>query len=154
MVVSKTLLDEQTHFIIDDNASTLVFGNPVALMQIAILGNHYCNPCAELHKNCIFSMDTKLAIRYIFTLFRPEYNNINKLLIAAYQQFGEKDAADIYNSWYDGGKADKEKFFENFNLDIENETVLQEFNNHQLWIKSSILSLTPAIIVNGHLLPN
>ncbi|MBQ8734480.1 MAG: hypothetical protein IJY75_00620, partial [Bacteroidaceae bacterium] len=69
-------------------------------------------------------------------------------------QFGEKDATEIYNKWYDGGKAEKEKFFENYNLDIEDEAVLKEFSNHQQWIKSCRLSSTPTTIVNGHLLPN
>ncbi|MBQ8734469.1 MAG: thioredoxin domain-containing protein, partial [Bacteroidaceae bacterium] len=61
---------------------------------------------------------------------------------------------EIYNKWYDGGKAEKEKFFENYNLDIEDEAVLKEFSNHQQWIKSSRLSSTPTTIVNGHMLPN
>lgn len=152
--VFKTLLEEQKHFSIDDKASTLVFGNPDAPMQVTIFGNPYCNPCAELHKKLHIFEGYEIGIRYIFTSFRPEYNNINKYLIAAYQQFGKELAADIYNKWYEGGKAEKEKFFENYNLDIEDESVLKEFSNHQQWIKSSRLSSTPTTIVNGHLLPN
>ena len=152
--VFKTILEEQKHFTIDDKASTLLFGNPDAPMQVTIFGNPYCNPCAELHKKLHIFEGYEIGIRYIFTSFRPEYNNINKYLIAAYQQFGEKDATEIYNKWYDGGKAEKEKFFENYNLDIEDESVLKEFSNHQQWIKSSRLSSTPTTIVNGHLLPN
>lgn len=152
--VFNALLDEQKYFTIDDNASTLLFGNPDAPMQIAIFGNPYCNPCAELHKKLHIFEGYEVGIRYIFTSFRPEYNNINKYLIAAYQQFGAEGAAGIYNKWYDGGKTEKEKFFENYNLDIEDESVLKEFNNHIQWIKSSRLSSTPTTIVNGHLLPN
>ena len=152
--VFKTILEEQKHFTIDDNASTLLFGNPDAPMQITIFGNPYCNPCAELHKKLHIFEGYEVGIRYIFTSFRPEYNNINKYLIATYQQFGKETVADIYNKWYDGGKAEKEKFFENYNLDIEDESVLKEFNNHLQWIKSSRLSSTPTTIVNGHMLPN
>ena len=147
-------MEEQKPFIIDDNASTLLFGNPGAPMQVTIFGNPYCNPCAELHKKLHIFEGYEVGIRYIFTSFRPEYNNINKYLIATYQQFGKETAADIYNKWYDGGKAEKEKFFENYNLDIEDESVLKEFNNHLQWIKSSRLSSTPTTIVNGHMLPN
>ncbi|MBR2606352.1 MAG: thioredoxin domain-containing protein [Bacteroidaceae bacterium] len=152
--VFKLLLEEQKKFIIDDSASTLIFGNPDAPMQVTIFGNPYCNPCAELHKKLHMFEGYEIGIRYIFTSFRPEYNNINKYLIAVYQQLGEEKATDIYNKWYDGGKAEKEKFFENYNLDIENENVLVEFKNHQQWIKNSRLSSTPTIIVNGHLLPS
>lgn len=152
--VFKVLLSEQKYFSIDNTSSTLVFGNPDAPMQVTIFGNPYCNPCAELHKKLHIFEEYEIGIRYIFTSFRSEYNNINKYFIAAYQQLGAEEASNIYNQWYNGGKADKEKFFERYSLDIENETVLQEFDNHRKWIKSSKLSSTPTIIVNGHLLPN
>ncbi|MBR2606648.1 MAG: thioredoxin domain-containing protein [Bacteroidaceae bacterium] len=152
--VFNALLDEQKHFSIDDNASTLVLGNPDAPMQIAIFGNPYCNPCAELHKKLHIFEGYEIGIRYIFTSFRPEYNNINKYLIAAYLQLGKDRAANIYNLWYDGGKAEKEEFFAEYNLDIDNDAVLQEFKTQQEWIKSNRLSSTPTIIVNGHLLPS
>ena len=134
--------------------STLIFGNSSGKWHITVFSNPYCNPCASMHKTIQKLIDNgNFQIQYIFTSFKPEWNIINKYMIAVYQQLGTVKAWEIYTEWYEYGKLKEEGFFDKFNLDLSSENVTKEFERHELWRNSTKLDTTPTILVNGHRLP-
>jgi hypothetical protein len=48
--VFKVLLKKQPYYEVNKSDSQIVFGNPDAGLQITILTNPFCNPCAKMHK--------------------------------------------------------------------------------------------------------
>lgn len=107
-----------------------------------------------MHKTIQKLIDNgNFQIQYIFTSFKPEWNIINKYMIAVYQQLGTVKAWEIYTEWYESGKLKEEGFFDKFNLDLSSENVTKEFERHELWRNSTKLDTTPTILVNGHRLP-
>ncbi|OPZ26831.1 MAG: Peptidase C39 family protein [Bacteroidetes bacterium ADurb.BinA174] len=68
---------------------------------------------------------------------------------------GISDAAKyIYSEWFEKGKFDKERFFKKYPVNIKDVAVVDEFNRHKEWIKTSQLRATPTILVNGFKLPD
>lgn len=146
------LLHEGTEYRASD--STIEFGNNRSNIVITIFSNPYCNPCAAMHERlqALYASGSCL-IRYVFTSFKPEWNIINKSLIAVYQQYGAEKAWDIYTEWYDKGKFLQEHFFDRFHLDMKSEDIEREFQRHEQWKKDTKFSATPTVLVNGYKLP-
>lgn len=134
--------------------SSILFGNEKAKYRVTIFSNPYCNPCAAMHKRLQKLVDAgDFLIQYYFTSFKSEWNNINKLMIAAHQQLGPDKTWEAFNQWYDKGKFKQEAFFKDFLLDPGDAAVNAEFEAHENWRKETGLDATPTVIVNGHLLP-
>lgn len=151
LVFAALLKSEKEHSV---DASSVIFGDTKGNIRITIFSNPYCNPCAAMHKRLQTLVKAKgCQIQYFFTSFKPEWNIINKYMIAAYLQIGPEKAWDIYSQWYDKGKLQKEKFFEPYHLDITTEEVTAEFERHEQWHKKSGFNSTPTILINGHKLP-
>ncbi len=92
-------------------------------------------------------------IQYVFTSFKPEWNDINKYMIALYRKYGAEKAWDVISNWYAEGKVKREKFFEPYHLDITDEKVVAEFESHERWKKETAFNATPTLLVNGRKLP-
>jgi protein-disulfide isomerase len=154
--VFSTLLKQQPYFDAAKENSELIFGNKNATLQISILTNPYCNPCAFMHKRVEkFLKDTNnnVSIQYILSSFREEYDNINRYFIAVYRERGEKEALKIYENWFEKGKLLEEKFFDALHLNINTEEVETEFKKHKLWREKTQINATPTVLVNGCQLP-
>ena len=151
--VFNLLLHEGTEY--KASGSTIEFGNSRSNIAITVFSNPYCNPCAAMHKRlqALYASGSCL-IRYVFTSFLPEWNIINKSLIAVYQQYGAEKAWDIYTEWYDKGKFIQEEFFDPFHLDMKSEDIEREFQRHEQWRKDTKFSATPTVLVNGYKLPH
>ena len=136
------------------SGSSIIFGEYKSTMRVTIFSNPYCSPCAEMHKRLQELLKSGVCqIEYVFTSFSPELNNINKYLIAAYQQLGPQKTWEFYSEWYDKGKIEREKFFNTLGLDIGTDSVRKEFEQHEEWRKQTDLSATPTILVNYHKIP-
>lgn len=136
------------------DASSLIFGNKEKEMCITVFSNPYCNPCALMHKRLQTLMDSgNCRIQYVFTSFKPEWNDINKYMIALYRKYGAEKAWDVISNWYAEGKVKREKFFEPYHLDITDEKVVAEFESHERWKKETAFNATPTLLVNGRKLP-
>lgn len=156
MKMSKKVFDSlqqgEVKYEVDD--SSIRFGNPKSNMIITVFSNPYCNPCAAMHKRlqALYTSNSCL-IQYIFTSFKPEWNEINKYLIAVYQQYGAEKAWEVYTEWYDNGKYSQESFFDKFHLDMNSDDIEREFQRHEQWKRSTKFNATPTILVNGGKLP-
>ena len=132
--------------------SILTFGSVSSQTKITILSNPFCNPCSELHRKLTNLIRHDCYIEYFFTYFDKEKSLANRYIIASYLQMGEDFTWKLLNNWY-SLKHKNLVFFQQFNFDIDNESVLKEFHNHEEWTIQNNLDSTPAILVNSHLLP-
>lgn len=150
------LLKKQPYYEVEDQTTQIKFGNPAAGLQITILSNPHCNPCAKMHKRVEKLLKVhadKLGVRYIFSSFGEKFYDSNFFLTTAYLNHPIEYAQKIYTEWFEQGVTQKEKFFGRFPQDIENNKVQEEFKNHQDWIAKTKLRATPTILINGYLLP-
>ena len=84
--VFTTLLKQQPFYETDNCDSVIRFGNPNSKLQIVVLSNPYCNPCARMHKRIealLFQVNNDISIRYILSAFNENLNSTNKYLISA-----------------------------------------------------------------------
>lgn len=151
--VFETLLSAGTNYPVD--GSSIFFGNRQAKLCVTVFSNPYCNPCAAMHRRLERVVSAGgCRLQYVFTAFRPEWNTINKNLIAVYQQFGAEKAWKVYTEWYDRGKIKEEAFFKPYRLNAATEEVDREFKSHEQWRATTGFSSTPTLLVNGHKLPD
>ncbi len=132
-----------------ESGSGLVFGNPKASVELTVFSNPYCSPCAVMHERLKDIPGEKVKVRYILTYFNEEFSQVNRNIIAAFQQLGEEVTWDILNQWYQKGTALGKDFFEKYKLNIETSDVLAEFHKQQTWAKNNVLPGTPTVLING-----
>ena len=163
----KTLLMQQPQYEVSRADSQILFGNPEARLQIIILTNPFCNPCAKMHKRVEKILkDTKreISIQYILSSFNADLEFANKYLIAAYFKNSHcvlnsildhpQSPEQIFTDWFEKGKPLKEAFFREMQLDMTNPEIEAEFQKHEAWKAKTRLHATPTILVNGYKLPD
>ena len=119
-----------------------------------------------------------VCIQYIFFAFNESLEYANKYMIAAYFEnlplpppkgdnspnLSEREPVplrrgrgevvwQLYTDWFERGKALKEAFFENLQLDMTNPAIEAEFQKHEAWKEKTQLRATPTILLNGFKLP-
>lgn len=154
--VFKALLEKQPYYPIDTKKSSILFGNPDALLRISILTNPHCEPCARMHtrvETLLQKMGDKMCVQYIFSAFNDDLLKSNRFLIAAYQNESRAKAEEIYHRWYEKEKHHADTFIQRLGYDITSDSVTEELNQHTQWKETNKLSVTPTILVNGYLLP-
>lgn len=132
-----------------ENCSCMVFGNPLALRNITVFSNPYCNPCAKMHDRIKDLPNDNVSITYVMTFFSEKLSDINRLFIAAYLQLGADVTWNLLTEWYSTGKSQGANFFKPFNLNINNERVVKEFSKQLCWRENKPFHGTPTILVNG-----
>lgn len=133
-----------------ENCTSLTFGNPDAPRHITIFSNPYCGPCGMMHGRIKDFPGNNICISYVMSYFSDELSEVNRHIIAAYQQLGPEKTWDILTEWYEGGINQGISFFDRFNLDAKTCDVISEFNKHDKWRSDDRLFGTPTVIYNGH----
>ena len=80
------LLKQQPFYEIKHSDSIIRFGNPDSSLQLTVLTNPYCNPCAMMHKRIeklLQKTNNNIGVQYILSSFDESLNDTNKYLIAA-----------------------------------------------------------------------
>ena len=152
--VFAALLKKQPFYDTDCD-SIIRFGNPNSPLQLTILTNPYCNPCSRMHKRIdglLHKMGNNIGVQYFLSSFREELNITNNYLIAMCLK-NEKAAIKIFNDWFEKGKALRDEYFKDMNLDMDNPEIEMEFQKHESWRKRSQIRATPTVLVNGYQLP-
>jgi len=155
--IFKTLLTQQEQYEVSHTDSQILFGNPDASLQITILTNPFCNPCAKMHKRVeqlLLDTNGSVCVQYIFSAFNADLAFASKYLIAVYLEKGSTVAMQALNEWFEKGKQLKEAFFENMQLDMANPEIETEFQKHNAWKEKTQIRATPTILVNGYKLPD
>lgn len=152
--VFRFLLKRQPHYDVSDEDAALCFGNRDSSLQVTVLSNPHCNPCALMHarlRKLLSRACGDICVQYILSYF----SNIesNKVLIAAYVHNDRKTAEAIYDDWFDKGRVRPKKFMQDNGLDINGPAVEDIFARHEHWRRKTDLHATPTVLVNGYLLP-
>ncbi|MDE5647856.1 MAG: thioredoxin domain-containing protein [Muribaculaceae bacterium] len=132
-----------------DECSGLMFGNPDAERRITVFSNPYCGPCAMMHERIKDMPAEDCCVQYVLTYFSDDLSDVNRYIIAAYQQLGPKRAWKIMTEWYAGDKSRSTDFFKNYELDINTSDVSAEFDKHLQWRDGKPLAGTPTVLMNG-----
>jgi protein-disulfide isomerase len=154
--VFKAILNKQPYYEVSKSDSQILFGNPDAALQITILTNPYCNPCAGMHKRVeeiLKDTNNTICVQYIFSSFDKSLDFANKYLIAACMEKNQSDFRQIIGDWFEKGKPLGEEFFKKLSLDVNNPAVESEFQKHEVWREKTKLRATPTVLVNGYQLP-
>ena len=59
----------------------------------------------------------------------------------------------ILSDWFEKGRTQKEDYFKDMGLDMENPEIEAEFERHTAWKEKTQLRGTPTVLVNGYQLP-
>jgi len=160
--VFKALLKQQPFYKTSDSDSIIRFGNPDSSLRLTILSNPYCNPCSRMHKRIerlLQKMNNNIAVQYILSSFDESLESTNKYLIAACLQsrchcgLDSQSHGQIFTDWFEKGKALRDDYFKDKNLDMDNPEIETEFQKHEAWRKKTQLRATPTVLVNGYQLP-
>ena len=84
--VFAALLKQQPYHETNDCHSVIRFGNPDSKLQVTVLSNPYCNPCAKMHKRIeelLKKVNNGISVQYILSSFGEKLKSTNKLIIAA-----------------------------------------------------------------------
>jgi hypothetical protein len=134
----------------------ILFGNSGAKLNITILSNPYCNPCARMHKRMerlLKDTNNQVCIEYVLSSFTDELESTNKFLIAAALQKDKAEMMKIFSNWFENGKLQRDEFFKDWGLDMSRPEIEAIFQKHKKWKEETKLTATPAILVNGYKLP-
>ncbi len=153
-----SILKKQPKYKTGKDLSVLTWGKKEAGIQVTILTNPHCPPCAAMHKRIDKILEKaadKVCVRYVFSSYSEEYDISAVFLIAVFMsdKLSEQQKKDIYNEWFDNGKRDKEKFFKKYNLEMDFPEAEKEFEKHKIWKFKNELFSTPTILINGYELP-
>ena len=150
------LLKKQPFYKTDDCDSVIRFGNPNSKLRITVLSNPYCNPCSKMHKKIdelLKRVNNGISVQYILSSFNENLNSTNKYLIAACLADKNGSAMQIFNDWFEKGKALRDDFFKGLSLNMDNPDIEAEFWKHEAWRKKTQIRATPTVLVNGYQLP-
>ena len=150
-------LHQQEHYETSEEDSHVVFGNKDSKINITILSNPHCNPCAKMHKrveSLLESYGDKLCVQYIFTSFNEELKESCRFLIASYLQLDTIMSQTILHQWFDGEKDNAKDYISIIPVDIRVKETEEELEKHWQWRTRTGITATPTILVNGYLLPD
>jgi len=132
----------------------LVFGNQDAANEVTIISNPFCHGCQEIHRllKTLLLEDNDIKILFYFDSFNSELEHINKIFISTYLEFGKFETQNVIDEWFDTGIDNKSEYISRYCISNSN-LVNEEIQKQKSWIKEQRLFQTPAIVVNGFLLP-
>jgi len=146
--VFKALLKKQPYYDTSDCDSIISFGNPDSKLRLTILTNPYCNPCAKMNQRLeelLKLVGNNISVRYILSSFNEDLKSTNKYLIAAFLA----ELTTIFNDWFEKGRDQRDDYFKDMSLDMENPKIEDEFQKHEAWIKKTQIKGTPTVLING-----
>lgn len=140
---------------IDEDFPVIVYGNSNAKLEITVVTNPLCKPCAETHKKIekILKLNSDdIKVQTIFAAGQKEEEDryiIAEKLISIYTNDDKKKAQDATNFWYDLSNKSNALF------DIEYPTKLngnekEILQKHFKWCRNNMIVFTPSIFVNKY----
>ncbi|MDR2955238.1 MAG: hypothetical protein LBV43_09175 [Prevotella sp.] len=83
------------------------------------------------------------------------WNRVADFLAAIYfsEKYNLQEKEEIYNKWFEEGKFRKEEFFEEYQSNIDADSIKLEIDNHKQWKNQTDIAGTPTILFNGYELP-
>jgi hypothetical protein len=152
--VFEAIMEKQPRFQISDNDSHIIFGKHDAPINLTVISNPHCFPCAKIHNQIRLLMKKFpiVNVRYIFTAFNSQLLSSNRYLIASYLEAGEK-AIILFDEWFESGSSNPKKFWKEHPVKWVGLRVEKEILAHLAWTRNNRMSKTPAVLLNGVLIP-
>ena len=150
------LLKKQPYHDTSDCDSIIRFGNPESSLRITVFSNPYCRPCANMHKRIeklLQQVENNISVQYILSSFGESLNSTNKYLFAACLDDKTSSTLQILSDWFEEGKPQKDDYFKEMGLNMENPEIEAEFERHTAWKEKTKLRGTPTVLVNGYQVP-
>ena len=72
-----------------------------------------------------------VCIQYIFSAFNESLAYASRYFTVIYPEKGREAARQLYSGWFDRGKALKESFFNDLQLEMTNPAIEVEFAKHE-----------------------
>jgi len=148
-------LMNQKHYEADSQIKPIVLGNPHADIVITLVSNPFCGPCTEVHHffdQWLRERDD-LQLRIILLASGDQAQvRVAEHMIALGLLKDKKLVAQALNDWYGGQPKVYERWQKKYPALIT-EQIKAAFRKQQQWCADADIGHTPAILVNGHVLP-
>jgi len=137
----------------------IVFGDPHAPYEITVVSNPYCSPCARMHQrvnDLLSKLPARVKLRYVFAVAGPdneERDQAIKYLIAAYHQYGQGTAEEIYSMWYSADTVNFDRTFARYPVKMDDPVLDAILASHSEWCRRAGITATPTVYLNGSKLP-
>lgn len=141
----------------------IVLGNAEAPLQLLIISNPFCNPCAEAHKElekliAAHTQEVALTVRFLFSVAPGMEDDGRKEVVALIMEACRQDSLtgrSIHihpvDAWY--REMNIEKFRERYKLPIKPDIDEEILKQQEEWCIEQNFAFTPTIYANGYLLP-
>jgi uncharacterized membrane protein len=154
--IFESLLVKQPRTIIPKNIKQLYFGNPDAQMQITIISNPTCPPCAKNHaiaEQLLNENSENIGLNLMwYASAEDEMINtkVAQYFTEIYEQKGKETCIETMNDWF------AKKNFDSLKSQVESVSAdsIEEVRKMYQFCKEDQISHTPYILINNHLLPD
>lgn len=150
------IFDRQSKYHVNKKSSSILLGNDKSNNIVTIITNPHCEPCFRMHERVeklLLGINNDFCIQLIFTSFNKDLEESNKFLIGAYILYFDK-FGEVLNKWYKDYRFHPNTILNDYNINVEDPVIQDEFLKHKEWSMYSKISGTPTILVNGYLLPS
>lgn len=136
----------------------VILGNPDSPMEVTMVSNVYCQPCAKKHENLeelLSTMPDVLRVNVLFTGHKDQNDKINVVsrhLAGLHYEYNPEECMEATSFWYK--HHDKEGLVKKYPLSEDSLARAKELHEQHInWIKTEDISGTPTILVEGRVLP-
>ncbi|MCW5911489.1 MAG: thioredoxin domain-containing protein [Cyclobacteriaceae bacterium] len=159
--IFQNTLQDQPHIETGLFTHELQTGSPDAPVQLTVVGNPQCGPCAYTHAvldNLKISLDEKVNIIYRFTVNSGKKGTsayqVLETVFAIQQTESSESALRALTAWYQSN-SNLEGWKKRYepNREQENPTVTHILKEHEQWCAKVAIQKTPSLIINGRMLP-
>lgn len=147
-------LKSQPKYSIKKELLPIVFGNPDASIELTIVSNLFCQPCAEAHEliNDWLSQRDDIKVNIILTTFYPEGDirtTIAQHLFALNALTDKTIAQKALNQWFTLKDKNYKNLSEQFPVEItSNLSAITTIQKE--WCNLTEIDSTPTILINGY----
>lgn len=152
----KNLLQIQKQYVGTLPKTTIALGNPNAVLQITMVSNPFCSPCAKAHQFLEEwirkGMDFKLNIIYTFSMKEEDRQKHFFNHLTAIAKKSTYAIAEVLQDWYSVDYQKLDKWKEKYpiaNNEEDKIELLEQIN----WCKLNEINGTPTFYINGYQLP-
>jgi len=149
------VLMNQNHYIAGNELKPVVLGNPKAQTVITVISNPFCRPCAEAHQFIDEWLkqrnDIQVKIIVLVNTKSPDVRIARHMIALGLIEDRETVAAAL-KDWFAHNHKSYKSWAEKHPV-IITKAARTACLKQQSWARMSEINFTPAILVNGYLLP-
>jgi len=150
-------LDSQVYHDINDVLMPVVLGNPFAETTITIISNPFCPACKRAHHFVVEWLlrrdDLKVKLLFVDDNNKDGvFMEITCHMIALSLLEDKNKVIQALNNWFNDDKKEYKSWAEKYPVKITRE-IKRAYVNQKKWCQATGVNFTPAILVNGHMLP-